>query len=246
MTCRARVLALLLAAAALLALAAPGLAAPKSKGGRDLIMLSPAFASANVRSIALLPVSTYDRNFEAQRVVSTLWGKDFKDTGYRWVSAMTAGEMVRVLLGDSTLVAVAAEVLKNARVDSLRAPQLCAKLRVDAVLSVRVDQWEKHEAVVKEGLMTGVIGYSKPGASVYLKAALVDSSGALLWSASGAETVEGEAPQDKNAVGYRHTGLSETPLLDSGKSPEFVDVVDRLLTRWATQFPKPAAAEAVK
>jgi hypothetical protein len=243
MSCRSRLVALAVLALALLAL--PALAA-KEKGRRvDLVSTVPDFASFGVKSIAMLPVATFDRNYEAERVVATLWGKDFKDTGYRWISANVAREMLLSTIGDSTLKLVSVEILKSARVDSLRAPLLCAKLRTDAVLSVRVDQWEQRQVLpVDLGFGGGVVKASgKPSTSVQLKAALVDSTGTLLWSASGSETGEGTMHEaSENTVGVKYTGLSSLPLTDQGAPPLFVDVVDRLLVRWAPLFPRAGAA----
>ena len=72
--------------------------------------------------------------------------------------------------------AVRGEILKNVRVDSLTAPRLCAKLRTDAVLTLRVDLWEQLPVLWNQS--------GRPMTTVQLKAALVDSTGALLWSAS--------------------------------------------------------------
>ncbi len=239
MTCRARILAPLFAVAILLALASPGLAA-KSKGGRDLLTLAPNFTSAGVRSIALLPVCTFDGNVRAENMTASYTGQHLKDTGYRWTSATTSRDLLRATLGDSTLAAVRAGILKVGRVDSLVAPLLCQKLRTDAVLSVRIDQWEQSQ------VNWGQSG--KPTTSVRLAAALIDSTGALLWSISGSETGEGpfHDPTLNPPEVVSHPTMAGEPVTGEYGPPHFEEVLNKLLVRWAPQFPKLVAAEPAK
>ena len=227
--------AALIALAALASLASPASAA-KEKGRKvDLITTVPDFASFGVKSIALLPIATFDRSLPAERTVADLWGRSFKDTGYRWISAATVREMLLSSVGDSTVKVVREQMLKNVRVDSLQAPLLCAKLRTSAVLCLRVDQWEQQPILWNQS--------GRPMTTVQLRAALVDSSGTLLWSASGSETGEG-AYHDPSTVpiGVSSTTLESTPITGQGGPPEFDDVLNRMLLRWTPQFPRPAAA----
>jgi hypothetical protein len=201
----------------------------------DLITTVPDYASYGVKSIAMLPVATFDKSLPTERTVAGLWGQNFKDTGYRWVSAPTAREMMRSTLGDSTVKLVSDEILKGVRVDSLRAPLLCAKLRTDAVLCVRVDQWEQQPILWNQS--------GRPTTGVQLKAALVDSSGVLLWSASGTETGEGAYHDpNTNPIAVNSSNLENTPVTGQGGPPDFDEVLNRLLLRWAPQFPPSAAA----
>jgi hypothetical protein len=79
--------------------------------------------------------------------------------------------------------------------------------------------------------------------AVQLKAALVDSSGTLLWSASGSETGEGPYHDPStNPVGMSSSSLENTPITGQGGPPAFADVLNPLLRRWTPQFPQPAAA----
>jgi hypothetical protein len=225
----------LVALAALAPLASPALAAKEKGRKMDLITTVPDFASYGVKSIALLPIATFDRSLPAERAVADLWGQNFKDTGYRWISATTTRDMLRSSSGDSTVKAVAEQILKNVRVDSLRAPLLCAKLRTSAVLSIRVDQWEQQPILWNQS--------GRPTTSVQLKAALVDSSGTLLWSASGTETSEGTYHDPStNPIGVSSSSLENTPITGQGGPPAYDEVLNRLLLRWRPQFPRPAGA----
>jgi hypothetical protein len=227
--------AALIALAALAPFVLPASAA-KEKGRKvDLITTAPDFASHGVKSIALLPIATFDRSLQAERAVADLWGQNFKGTGYRWISAPTVREMMLSSVGDSVVKAVREQVLKNARVDSLQAPLLCAKLRTSAVLCVRVDQWEQRPILWNQS--------GRPMTTVQLRAALVDSSGTLLWSASGSETGEGPYHDPStNPMGVSSTTLESTPITGQGGPPGFEEVLNRLLLRWTPQFPRPAAA----
>ena len=231
---RAGFAALLLLAT--LASLAPSALAAKKKGGRmDLVTTAPDFASFGVKSIALLPIATFDRSLPAERSVADLWGQNFKGTGYRWISAPTVREMLLSTLGDSTVKSVREQILQSVRVDSLRAPLLCAKLRTRAVLCLRVEQWEQQPILWNQS--------GRPTTTVQLKAALVDSSGTLLWSASGSETGEGPYHDpNTNPIGVSSTSLESTPVTGQGGPPGYDEVLNRLLQRWLPQFPRPAGA----
>ena len=233
---RAGFAALLLLAT--LASLAPSALAAKKKGGRmDLVTTAPDFASFGVKSIALLPIATFDRSLPAERSVADLWGQNFKGTGYRWVSATVTRDLLRSASGDSTVKVVTEQVLKSVRVDSLRAPLLCVRLHTSAVLSVRVDQWEQQSILWNQS--------GRPTTSVQLRAALVDSSGTLLWSATGSETSEGPYHDpNTNPIGVSSTALESTPITGQGGPPEYDEVLNRLLQRWLPQFPRPAGAGA--
>ena len=228
------------ALAVLAPLASPALSAKEKGRKMDLVTTVPDFASYSVKSIALLPIATFDRSLPAERAVADLWGQNFKDTRYRWVSSTTAREMLLGTLGDSMVKVVREQILKNVRVDSLRAPLLCAKLRTSAVLCVRVEQWEQQPILWNQS--------GRPMTTVQLKAALVDSSGTLLWSASGSETDEGPYHDPStNPIGVSSTSLESAPITGEGGPPAYDEVLNRLLLRWKPQFPRPAgAAEPAK
>ncbi len=128
------------------------------------------------------------------------------------------------------------QILENVRVDSLHAPLLCARLRTSAALCVRVDQWEQQPILWNQS--------GRPTTTVRLKAALVDSSGALLWSASGSETSEGPYHDpNTNPINVRSSSsLDNTPVTGLGGPPAYDQVLNQLLLRWAPQFPRPAGA----
>lgn len=234
MSRRTRLAGTALAVAVLLASALPALAAKDKGRAVDLVTVAPDFAAHHLRSIALLPVVSYDHSQRAEKMTASYWSQNFKDTGYRWIAPLAVEVMLKAP-GDSALTALRAGILKNARVDSLDASPLCARLNADALLSVRLNQWEQAQVNYDQS--------GKPMTTVRLQAALVDSSGALLWSAVGSETGEGPY-HDPNANPMevkQHPNLIGTPITGAEGPPPYEEVLNRLLPRLAAQFPKAAA-----
>ena len=218
-------------------LATPAADAAKKPRQVNVVWTHPAYAELGVASIALLPAASYDNNPRAEQQVEGAMGLALKGTGYRWMSSITSRDMLRRgAAGDSLLKAVRQEILKSARADSLSAPRLCALLRTDALLCVRVERWEQ---VQIEWDQSG-----KPTTTVGLRAALVDSLGRLLWSASGTELAEGSYHEaSPTPIGVKSSGLGTQMMGGESAPPAFDVVLTPLLARWAPQFPpKPAAA----
>lgn len=217
--------------------AVPALAAKGKAAKGDAFTEVPDYAAYGVKSIAMLPVVSYDKNARAEQTVMALFGMKLKDTGYRWVSAPTAKGMLKSALGDSVLKLIGDEVLAKGQLDSLRAPLACTKLRTDAVLCVRIDQWEQQQILWNQA--------GKPNTTIRVRAALVDSTGALLWSAASSET--GEGPYNDpatNPMGMKATSLEPTPVTGQMGPPEFDAVLDRILARWEPRFPRPVVTPA--
>jgi hypothetical protein len=231
-----RVLLSVLAGLTLLGLGL-ALAAPKKNKGGDVIWTHPDYAGLSVSSIALLPAASFDNNLKSEKTVESQLSQALKSSGYRWISPLIAKGMLRSSMGDSGLAAIDRDVLKLGRVDSLAAGRLCRALRVAAVMSTRVDLFEQVEV---EWNQTG-----KPSTTVQVRAALVDSAGRLLWTASGSETAEG-AYHDAGAatMGVKGSGLNTEPITAQSGAPSFEEVSTRLFTRWAQHFPplKPATS----
>jgi len=209
------------------------------KPGEDVFWKAPDYAKIAPASIALLPAVSFDRNLESERLVGESWAVNFSKGSYRWLSPMTSKVLLSSNASADSLSGLArANVLKNGRVDSLLAPALCGKLRVQAVLSVLIEQWDRQ---VIEPDQSG-----KPWTRVHLRAAMVDTLGRLLWSGTGTETIEGQnheavAPADGRTEAS--PGRSEFAS-GVGGPPPYRDVLDKLLTRWAAAFPQRATAPA--
>lgn len=238
------VVALVAAAIAAAAWTCAGEAA-KAPRSIDQVWTHPDFARFNVQSIAMFPAATYEHDLTAEKLVQSEWGRAFLGAGYRWVSATSVRDLIRAgPSGDSILKVIKQSVLDSVRIDSLMAPALSARFRTRALLTVRVDQWTQ---ITIEPDQSG-----KPSTSVQLRAALVDSTGQLLWRISGSETVEGlyHEPTAGDAERSGSSGTRSTGLMGStaaGGAPPFGDVLDRLFSRWAKLFPaKFAPADSAK
>ena len=235
-TCRApwRIAAsLTLAIAGLVSIA---FAAEKKQAG-DRFWIAPDIANYPVTSIALLPPATYDGSLEARKQVEIAVGAALRGSGHRWASPFLVRDYLLREGGDSLLKAVNDKLLKNPRVDSLDAPFLCRATRTRALLTVRVDQLEKRELELNQS--------GKPATTAQLRAALVDSTGRLLWTVYSSETVEG-AHQDagQNVIGVKASGLNTTSVGNASAAPGFPEVLAKICRRWTEAFPARAAVPA--
>ena len=98
-----------------------------------------------------------------------------------------------------------------------------------ALLCVRIDQFEKRELEFNES------GHATT--TVKLHAALVDSTGRLLWTASGGETMEGPYQEAATgSLGVKASGLNTTPVTQGG-APSWNEVLGKVFARWVEQFP---------
>jgi hypothetical protein len=215
-----------------------GAAKPKPARGGDIIWTHPDYPGFGVSSIAFLPTVSFDHDTQSEKTVENLFPQAIRASGYRWITPSSARDRIRSLLGDSALVALHAGILRNARADSLAVNGVCRVLRVSALLSTRVDLFEQIEVEWNQS--------GKPSTTLQVHAALVDSSGRLLWSAAGSETAEGQY-HDPNAatLGVKGSGLDQQPVTAATGAPSFDEVATRLFTRWGEHFPPmPSVATA--
>ena len=217
----------------LLIVLAPAVFAAKAGNKLDLVWTNPGYADLAPRSIAFMPAVSWNNDLPSEHMAEDGAASAIKGKAYRWVSPLT----VQSLMGarpaaDWVWKAQRAVIVKTGRIDSLAAPALCASLRVRALFTLRVDQLERRDLEWNE---TG-----KPITQVQASAALVDSTGALLWTASGSEVGEGqlqEAPSGMTRVDA--SGLGNKPATGTGKSPDPREVFSRMFIRWAERFPAP-------
>lgn len=232
---RSRVVPSLLVAALSIGFAA-SLPAAEKKGAGDRFWTSPDVAKFPVNSIALLPPATYDGSLEARKQVEVAVGAALKGSGHRWASPFLVRDVLLRAGGDSLLRALNEKLLKDPRVDSLDAPYLCRVTRTRALLTVRVDQLERRELELDQS--------GKPSTTAQLRAALVDSTGRLLWTVYSSETVEG-AHQDANAnvIGVKASGLNTTSVGNASAAPPYPEVLAKICRRWTEAFPSRAAPD---
>lgn len=217
-------------------LAAMALAADRKSTG-DQFWLAPDFATFPVNSIAMLPPALFDGHFENRRLVENAVGQALRGSGHRWVSPFLIRDVMMKNGGDSLTQAINEKLLRTPRLDSLDAPRLSRLLRTRAILTVRVDQMERRE------LEPGQSG--RPATTVHLRAALVDSTGRLLWTASSTETLEGaQQDADANVIGVKASGLNNQGIGNTSAAPAFQEVLTKLCARWKEPFPKRALPDS--
>jgi hypothetical protein len=218
----------------------PSHAADKKKDKKaKQFWIHPALESYTIDRIAMMPVVSFDHSLPAETTVEGAAARALKESRFRWLSPSTTRDMLRSFApNDSVFKSVRDYTVKNIRVDSLAAPGLCSRLRCDALLSVRIDQWEKREIEYDQS--------GKPSTTVQLHAALVDSTGTLLWTASTSETVEGPYHNANAGVISMSGGdLTQQPQTGQGGAPDYLEVLSPMFKTWSENFPaKPAPAAA--
>jgi len=178
-----------------------------------------------------------NHDIAAEKSVETALSVALSKMDYRWISSNSTRDQLRIGESDSLLKVVYQAVLKDGYPGAALASDVCARLRCDAVLAIRIDQWEQNELPYDQS--------GKSSTSIQLKAALVDSSGALLWTASGGHTGEGPyQTANANPIGVTGGALQRTAVTGQGGEPSYREVTDIIVSRWAPQFPaKPKPAE---
>jgi hypothetical protein len=226
----------LVSLACALVVAVDVLAAAKGKGSGDQFWTAPDIANYPVTSIALLPPATYDGNVDNRKLVENAVGAALKGSGHRWVTPFLVRDYLIKVGGDSIGKALNTKLLKNPRIDSLDAPYLSRTLRARAILTVRIDQMERRE------LEAGQSGM--PSTTVQLRAALVDSTGRLLWTGYSNETLEGPRQEaEANVIGVKASGLNNEGIGNTTSAPQFPEVLLKVCQRWTEPFPKRAAPD---
>jgi len=219
--------------AALLAFgASAATAAPKREHEIDRFVVNPNLSAIRVTAVAMLPAVSYDGVLPAERSAEYELMLKVRDTGYRWVSAATSRDMLRAdAPDDSLLKANEEDLLAHDRLDSLRAARICALLRVNGLLTIRVDRAEQVSVQTDQS--------GKPSTTVQVHAALVDSLGRLVWAASGAQIAEGPDLQatSAGAGGGGFNGLTPTPVTEKNNAPEWAAAYQPMFLRWAPTFP---------
>jgi hypothetical protein len=210
--------------------------AAEKKGAGDRYWTSSDPLVGGVGSIALLPPATFDGNVENRRLVETALDQALRTSGHRWASTFIVRDNLLKAGGDSLLKALNDKLLQHTRADSLDAPFLCRLLRARALLTVRVDQMERRQLEANQS--------GRPATSVQLRAALVDSTGRLLWTAQSSETMEGAYQEaGGNVIGVRASGLNNQAVGGTSAPPLYQEVLGKIGERWRAAFPRKAAPD---
>ena len=231
----------------LVALAIPAHAARQTHPV-DQIWTRPNLSTIRLESVAMLPAVSFDGVGPAERHAEGELMKIIRDAGFRWITAPTTRDMLRRVANDSIVPALKPKLLETARIDSASTPAVCALLRVNGLITLRVDRAEQ------VSIQTDQSG--TPSTTVYVHAAMVDSLGRLIWSASGENTLEGPYLQAAPTSGSNilNTQLGNTPTQGKSNAPDWPEAFDPLFTRWRPSFPsrsafaggKPAAPDSTR
>ena len=216
---------------------APAMAAGKQTPPGDRPWTTPDIARFPVASIAMLPPATYDANAEASKQVEQAVGQALRGSGHRWVSPFLVRDVLMRNGGDSLTKAINAKLLKDPRVDSLDAPRLSRLFRARALLTVRVDEMERRELEADQS--------GRPSTSIQLRAALVDSTGRLLWTLYSSETMEGAQQEPGgNVIGVKASGLNNAAVGGVSPAPTYQEVLAKMCLRWTDAFPRRAVSDS--
>lgn len=224
-----------LAAVLLFALpAAPAQAAPKRERQIDHFKVHPDLRSVRLTAVAMLPAVSFENVAPAERHAEAELMRGIRDAGYRWITGPTTKEMLRRSGGDSLLKAVREAVLSRDQIDSVLVPRLCGLLRVNGLITVRVDRAEQISIQSDQS--------GRPSTAVQVRAVLVDSLGRLVWSASGSEYAQGlEMRADQGGVIGSSTNLTPTATQVRNNAPDWPAVLVPLYLRWVPTFPRRSA-----
>ena len=239
--------------ATLLALVLAPRPAAAAKPPADKIWTRRGGVGRAIHTIALVPAAEEEPTGGV--FVDDQWLVQFYEDGHDWLPAPLVRDQLRRLSTqrDSALRAINAQILRRGRIDSVAVPVLARTLHAQALLTVRVDRWER----VKESNPYLTTAY------VELTAALVDSTGTLVWRISGEERETARYGIPVTASGLGQTGqpigkwskspssTADIPNPDApvqqlrqnpsrlGKPlpPDFDVALRRLLARWGPLFP---------
>jgi len=221
----------------LLALVALAASAARQTAPGDRSWIAPDIDRYPIASIAMLPPATYDGSADARKQVEQAVGQALKGSGHRWVSPFLVRDQLMKNGGDSLVKALNDKLLKDPRLDSLDAPRLSRMLRARALLTVRVDVMERRELEADQS--------GRPSTTIQLKAALVDSTGRLLWTLASNETMEGPLQEPgANVIGVKSSGLTNTAVGSVVPAPTYQEVLTKMCLRWTEAFPRRATPDS--
>jgi len=160
----------------------------------DRVWTRPGADRLPIRRIALLPV--VPSGAPGGNSVGEQFLLHFFQDGHDWVPPEICESALRALAPhrpDSCLRAISGQVFRHGLPDTTAVPRIAQALRSQAVMTVRVDRWER--VVESDARITN--------AHVELTASLVDSAGRVLWRISGrqSQTAKYGVPQVTRGAG---------------------------------------------
>ncbi len=211
------------------------LSAHAARAPRDTVWTHADVASRAIREIAVLPAVYVLDDGRVATFVEARVGPHFCNrTRMSWITPDEARRKLerRSRHPYTQLDSIARQVWKSAQVDSLIAGDVARQLGVQSVLCLRVDRWERLETWETRRMR----------ASVGLRAALVDSGGAVLWTISGESSSPTSTKFQADLAEYAHgSALQEWGVpVHTGemrRAPDFDKAIAEVLERWTKEFP---------
>jgi hypothetical protein len=236
-----RPLAALLAVALLGALPAGGALAAKPDAARPAKLkkneayVAKDFKQYGVVRIAMAPVTSFDRNEEAERMARGMIERGLAPLKYRFQGQTMTMDLVRKGEVEDDMTRLHDDFLKGEPLDSAAVANVAARVPGDALMFAHVSQWERF-----------IVDPSARGQSftqVGIDFALYSlKDGTLLWRGNFLQ--KGDGP-------YNEPAANETPDRDPGgnavaragrlEPPPFPEVLDKLMERVARSLPPPPA-----
>lgn len=239
-------LALAVAVAFLAVAAAPAQAAdeakakakPAAKLRKNQAWVAPDWEARAIKSIAIAPVRSVERNVEAETIARRGLESALADRPYRFRPVSSIMEAVKLEKADAAWAAAVGAATKGAPLDSASTGAVRAALTTDGLLFTQVTHWQRY--VVDE--QTRGASFTQVGIDAVLYS-LAD--GAVVWRGSFVE--KGDGPYNEPQTGDRDT-RDPSGNLNARKAalepPAFEEVVEKLMGRVAGALPKPAPAPA--
>ena len=221
----------------------------------DQVWGHPELERLRPQHVAILPVVSFVYLPRERAYVEDAWLQRMRLSYHDWLPAVLCRERMASTSrgGDSLLSAIGSQVRSRGRVDSTSSPHLARLLHSQALLCLRIDRWER----IGEARSTRVY--------VDMTAALVDSTGRLLWRVVSRECLESVYGVPKavsvaqpavpaSDMEYERWRASEEAAtrgalagrpgeMGVGYGPtaiaaDFHEAVTRILARWARRFPE--------
>jgi hypothetical protein len=232
------VLAVVALAAAPATPAAAADAKPAVKLKKNQAWVAPDWNSRGIRSIAIAPLRSVERNPEAEALARRGLEAALAGRPFRFRGAGTILEAVKLGRAEAPWAAAVAAAAKGAPLDSATAGPVGAALRTDALLFTSVTHWQRYVVDAQ----TRGSSFTQVGVDAVLYS-LAD--GAVVWRGSFVE--KGDGPYNEPQSGDRDL-RDPSGNLEARKSslepPAYEVVIEKLMERVAAALPRPAPAPA--
>src|SRR5438105_305780 len=206
---------------------APAGAADAKAGKKNQAYVNPKFADFGVRAIGLLPITSINRDLEAEKVVRNALEAGLQPLGYRFLSSTQTLDLARRAGFADALLAMRPALLAGTPPDSATLARAGTVLGLDALLVANLTTYDRY---VVDPSVRGQ-SFTQIGVNV----ALVSTrDGAVLWRGAFLQKAEGPYndpsgayQRDEDAGGLSGHGRSTVGL----EPPPYPDVAAALMPK---------------